>query len=262
MLSVVALWWLVVQAYATTFPATIEVDLIFPRNDTYAPTVLFPIVFAFQNPALAPSLDPGFELELFDISSPNLTAYSPTLDLAKTNFSGSNPMFVYTSITNLKAASYILAWEYSASNCTLNQNISGSVNIGGALRSNRVAFTIQSGVQVPDLTGGTTSCKNITNFAFNLTDTLEVAVPAQYDGRNSCAVVSDSQALVAGNPCAVQVGSGTASSISAALTATACLAVTPVVSCRPTSAALRVRDTALTGYMFVLGGIAAAFAGM
>jgi hypothetical protein len=51
----VVLLWVVVQADPTTFPATVEVDLIFPRNDTYAPSALFPIVFAFQNAALAPS---------------------------------------------------------------------------------------------------------------------------------------------------------------------------------------------------------------
>lgn len=31
----------------------LEVDLVFPHNDTYAPTEWFPIVFAFQNAELA-----------------------------------------------------------------------------------------------------------------------------------------------------------------------------------------------------------------
>lgn len=53
----------VARVGATTFPATVEVDLIFPRNDTYGPSVLFPIVFAIQNIALAPSLDPSIDFE-------------------------------------------------------------------------------------------------------------------------------------------------------------------------------------------------------
>ena len=30
-------------------PADLQVDLIFPRNETYAPTQLFPIVFGVNN---------------------------------------------------------------------------------------------------------------------------------------------------------------------------------------------------------------------
>ncbi|KAF1835103.1 hypothetical protein BDW02DRAFT_579077 [Decorospora gaudefroyi] len=35
-----------------------EVDLVFPRNETYAPTEIFPLIFAFQNSELAPLLKP------------------------------------------------------------------------------------------------------------------------------------------------------------------------------------------------------------
>jgi hypothetical protein len=258
----VVLLWVVVQADPTTFPATVEVDLIFPRNDTYAPSALFPIVFAFQNAALAPSLDPGFELDLWDLTSLNLTGYSPALDLAWTNFSGSDPKYVYTFVTHPKASSYRLEWAFGAGNCS---DQGGTVELGGGFRSNSVEFTIQNGAQPPDLVAATAgaSCSNMSHFAFNLTGTLDIAVPAQYDGRNTCAVFSDVQSLVAGNPCAVQVGSATASSISAALTATACVAVSPVVSCPPTkNVASGGRDTGFTGCMAVLGGLVAAFVAM
>ena len=36
-----------------TYPATVEFDVVFPLNDTYAPVALFPIVFAIQNPQAA-----------------------------------------------------------------------------------------------------------------------------------------------------------------------------------------------------------------
>ncbi|KAK3936205.1 hypothetical protein QBC46DRAFT_395595 [Diplogelasinospora grovesii] len=267
LLPVALLWAVVVQAGATTFPATVEVDLIFPRNDTYAPSALFPIVFAFQNAALAPSLDPGFDLTLWAVSGLNTTGYSPALDLAATNFSGSDPTYVYTYVTHLNAAddgtaaSYRLAWDFSAGNCS--DQGGGALKFGGGFRNNSIEFTIQSGAQAPDLVAATASaaasCSNISHFAFNLTDTLNVALPAQYDSRNTCAVFSDVQPLVAGNPCAVQVGTATASSISAALTATACAAVSPVVSCPSTNAAPGGQDT---GYTVVLGGIVAAFVAM
>jgi hypothetical protein len=107
---------LVVQTDPTTFPATVEVDLIFPRNNTYAPSALVPFVFTFQNAALAPSLDPGFDLELWDLTSPYNAGYSPVLDLAATNFSGSDPKYVCTYVTNLIASPYRLDWDFSAGN--------------------------------------------------------------------------------------------------------------------------------------------------
>lgn len=33
----------------TTYPTTVEVDLVFPRNETYAPLSDFPVIFAIQN---------------------------------------------------------------------------------------------------------------------------------------------------------------------------------------------------------------------
>ena len=214
-LQFILLW--AAQALATTFPATVEVDLIFPRNETYAPSDIFPLVFAFQNSALAPSLDPGFDLTIWDLNS-NLT-YDPSLALTNTNFSGSDPKFVYTSITNLPASKYRLVWDFGAGNCS---NIRGanSDRPAGGFRSNSIEFAVQSGAQQPDIAptaAEDASCSNITNFAFNLIDTQPVGSPSLYDGRNSCAIFSDTSPFVAGNPCAVKVSSQVASSISTAL---------------------------------------------
>lgn len=38
-------------------PADIQVDLVFPRNETYAPTQMFPTVFAIDNFDSATPLD-------------------------------------------------------------------------------------------------------------------------------------------------------------------------------------------------------------
>jgi hypothetical protein len=37
-------------ALGQTYPAIVEYDVIFPRNDTYAPVAVMPVVFAIQNP--------------------------------------------------------------------------------------------------------------------------------------------------------------------------------------------------------------------
>lgn len=265
LLHIVLLAAMQVGAGATNFPATVEVDLVFPRNDTYAPTALFPIVFAFQNAALAPSLDPGFDLTLWD--STFTTGQPLSLDLKNTNFS-SDPTYVYTYVTTLNttnsstAASYSLSWAFSAGNCS---ETNGAQTIGGGFRDNTVVFTIQSGAQQPDLVAATTetgsaSCANMSHFAFNLTGTLGVTQPAKYDGRDTCAVFSDVEPLVPGNPCAVQLSSATASSILVSLTASACKADQPVVSCESKSSAGRAWNTKSAGYMSMLAGLSAVIA--
>ncbi|KAL0466563.1 hypothetical protein QR685DRAFT_99617 [Neurospora intermedia] len=258
-LSAVLLWAMQVGAQAT-FPATVEVDLIFPRNDTYAPSTLFPIVFAFQNAALAPSLDPSLDLLLWDSTFSHADDY--TVKLKSTNFTN-EPTFVYTYISTLNTTadgaptSYMLSWELGARNC------SHFGVIGGGFRSLGVTFTIANGAPEPDLVGATANsalCTDASYFAFNLTGTVDV-YPAQYDGRNSCAVLSDVQPLVDGDPCAVHVDSATASSISAALTATACAdAVIPLVSC-PSKQNVAAADTK-TGFPAMLSGFVAALVAM
>ncbi|KAH8673383.1 hypothetical protein BX600DRAFT_433014 [Xylariales sp. PMI_506] len=39
-----------------TVPTIVEFDVVFPRNETYAPTDLLPIVFTLQNPNVSISL--------------------------------------------------------------------------------------------------------------------------------------------------------------------------------------------------------------
>ncbi|KAK4155344.1 hypothetical protein C8A00DRAFT_13646 [Chaetomidium leptoderma] len=36
----------------------LEVDLVFPRNETYAPPTYMPVIFAFRNPELARHVRP------------------------------------------------------------------------------------------------------------------------------------------------------------------------------------------------------------
>lgn len=196
---------------------------------------VFPIVFAFQNAALAPSLDPGFDLTIWD---PNgSTAHSPMLDLKWTNFTASDPTYVYRGINLTDGGAYRLVWSFGAGNCS---GEGGPVVIGGGFRGRSVDFTIENGAQQPDLMAATAgNVASCTHFAFNLTGTLDVPLGAHYDGRNTCAVFSDVNPLVAGDPCAVQVSSATASSISAALVATACAASRTGMSCPSSNVAPR-----------------------
>jgi hypothetical protein len=71
----------------------LEVDLVFPRNDTYAPTALFPVIIAFQNARLAPFLIPQLSLQITDVDDNYQTGVSPQYDMRWANFSSSEPYY-------------------------------------------------------------------------------------------------------------------------------------------------------------------------
>lgn len=49
---------------AQTYPAIVELDLVFPRNETYLPVYPFPMVFALRNPSAIWPFDFSFTSEL------------------------------------------------------------------------------------------------------------------------------------------------------------------------------------------------------
>ncbi|CAK7207077.1 hypothetical protein SEUCBS139899_009885 [Sporothrix eucalyptigena] len=240
-------------ATATTFPQTVEVDVVFPRNETYAPAAVFPVVFAFQNPALVPSLDPGFQLELWQNIAHNNSLALPDIDLGGVNFTNSTgPLYVYTYALNINTTNagadastqYNLAWSFSAGNCSASTTDSTeAASFGGGFVFNNVIFTIaKEGGVAPSIntTDADSSCKDLSYLAFNLTGTLTVPDPTrQWDGHASCAEFSDTMPTPAsGNPCAATADASVAASILAGATSSACAAATPAISCPSKSAAM------------------------
>jgi hypothetical protein len=250
----------------TTFPSTAEVDLFFPLNQTYSPTPLFPIVFGLQNAPLFPSLDPSFELLLWNFTlgyGINATSYSPSVSLSATNFTRAETAFAYGFVANLSTGYYSLVWSFTSANCS---DADGVFVDNGGTRSHGVQFTIQDGAPVVDIAAPLTSdeCAGIEHFAFNVTGTLEVPDPGLYDGTDTCAVLNGTTALVEGNPCAVSIGAAAASSIEAQITSTACSGLSPVVSCAPSAMTTKKSDAG-GRYgpggmgMVVLGGLMAGY---
>jgi hypothetical protein len=234
-----------------TFPATVEIDLVFPRNDTYAPTALLPIVFAFQNSALAASLVPGITLSLVDLAQPNVTFTTPHVDLLHANFSsGQEPTYVYGFVGGLNRTNggnggvqYALGIDLATGNCTTP---TGEGQQYSFIRTDKsVVFTVAPGGQAIDLTASNPqTCKDIFHVAYNLSNTLNYSIPNQVNGlinqapsSNTCAELSSTQPLVDGNPCAVSVSPAAASSISASIKATDCNASVPFGNCTSAAAA-------------------------
>ena len=59
------------ESTAIMYPATVEFDVVFPDNGTYAPASVFPIIFAVQNVAAAwPSTALSIQWSLVKLGTP------------------------------------------------------------------------------------------------------------------------------------------------------------------------------------------------
>lgn len=234
-----------------SFPSTVEFDLVFPRNETYAPSPLFPFIFAVQNPQLAAALNPSIWFQTFRTDDYDSTITSYEIDLSAANFSESNPYFTYkgTKAFHKTEGIWVIAWEAAAGNCSYGSGVDGAIGFSVSRPGRSITFTIQKGGRQPDMVAATKEdvCgMNSTSSArtFNLTDVIDLTKVdafsklsiqgSPFKGRDSCAVLSPSQPHPRANPCAVKVSSDMAVSISAKLTASACNGDPhPVVTCPP-----------------------------
>ncbi|PYH88502.1 hypothetical protein BO71DRAFT_403796 [Aspergillus ellipticus CBS 707.79] len=181
-----------------------EVDLIFPRNETYSPQALMPIVFALQNPTLAVTLGAsiswnmwegnnqtspgsilGGELELVMTDTPFVTRFFNTIDYP-------DGLWTFT-------------WNLQLYNCSQDEDNPANSNLVSV--NNPSVFTVSPSGQAPNLTASTVpgTCGAIEAYAFNVT--------LSEDG---CGYLGPTPST---NPCAVTVNPSAASSIAADATA-------------------------------------------
>ncbi|KIM97153.1 hypothetical protein OIDMADRAFT_147705 [Oidiodendron maius Zn] len=213
---------------AQTYPATVEFDVVFPLNDTYAPAALFPIVFAIQNPQASVPLTLSIEWYLGRVGSSGDWLAGGFGDLPWINFS-TNPYFVVMSTTTLNNTEgvFSLLWTLYSGNCSESL---GGTKLGSGVASNHTRFTIKNGAQQPSLVTSSDTCP-AQNVTFNVTGTLPVSGAAEYGERDICAVVAEEPPPPA-NPCAIQVDDVMASSMSAILP---CVTAYPIWSGNCTS---------------------------
>ncbi|KAI0809652.1 hypothetical protein GGR55DRAFT_648732 [Xylaria sp. FL0064] len=208
-----ALWvlptisWFCLAISAVTYPTTIEFDSVFPRNNTYSPVDLMPIMFSVQNSSVASSL--GFVvtwvLAIADDDDQYISQDSGRIDLAFADYRDSDPYFAihYTNLRKIEGI-YRMTWSLDADYCHANSS-HASVN--------NFTFTIKKGAKEPDLVAST------------LPDTCQTiqSVPFTKSEAGTCPVLGG-----APNPCALNITQERASSISAAITESACMPDNPM----------------------------------
>ncbi|KAL5045694.1 hypothetical protein BDW71DRAFT_198181 [Aspergillus fruticulosus] len=209
---------------ASITPGVTEVDLIFPRNESYSPSPLTPIIVTIQNPSLLSSLNPeiSYYIEQQNVNTKESVSTSGSVQLSNTNYITSDPYFPYWSTGDLNIeGSFMLAWELQINNCSYSPQ-SNALNFGyfGSCR-HQLYFSTKNGTSSPDFVAATEddTCNQSQAQAVQVPDLLEVP-PTRTWGAPSCAATVGPSPTP--SPCKIKFDSTAAASISAALTSSAC----------------------------------------
>ncbi|KAH8880846.1 hypothetical protein GQ53DRAFT_832860 [Thozetella sp. PMI_491] len=202
---------LLVRSAVATLPVTIEVDLIFPRNDTYAPVAPMPIVWAVQGADGIPPLPHIIYWVIYDEHGRSIHP-NPPLNLKNSSFTTS-PYFAvaYTDGMNVTEGTWTLQWKWDMERCNNETNPHGFGSIGAV--ENTLVFSTRNGAKQPDIQPSDSRSCGSGPPALNITDINPVnGVDATFEQVFNCPVVAN--ATVPANPCRVQVDAATASNLS------------------------------------------------
>jgi hypothetical protein len=216
-------------------PGVVEVDLVFPRNDTYTFSESMPVVFAVQNPYLADFLQFRLSYEIWNSSiypgRNGLPEVAATLDLQNVSLSSENPYFAHHSLPGLserrdfpRDGQWILVWSLWWANCSdaTTQTWAWSpYDTFGISDGGNVEFTIKYGDQTLDLVVATSSQRQCPpnsghgklGVAINVTGQTKLLDPSR-NSFTGCAILAPSPTPTP-RPCQVSVDAATAASMSA-----------------------------------------------
>ncbi|KAI0968043.1 hypothetical protein F4678DRAFT_464945 [Xylaria arbuscula] len=214
-----------------TYPGVVELDVVFPRNDTYAPVHLLPIVFAIQNSPAAVDLalqlvwtinphegtDSDGDSGSISLTTPNNT--DPFYAGSLTSATDSNTYYAiaYSSSTAAEGV-YSLIWNLDVFNCSQD----APPTPAGFDPHGYIEFTLTNGTQQPNLVASTSphNCHAIPNQVLNVTGTLTLQEDNLDDPFITCGVLGEP--VPTGNPCASSLTEDQADNITALITSAWC----------------------------------------
>ncbi|KAK4038346.1 hypothetical protein C8A01DRAFT_17577 [Parachaetomium inaequale] len=219
------------QNITVSYPVTVEFDLVFPRNDTYAPAPVFPVVFAVQNLPEA-AVSSSLYLDWYLTRAQGEYLETGRVDFDRVNAS-SNPYFVvgWTGKINSteSADTYTLLWSFRHPNCSLGM-FGSATDFDSSEYQDFITFTVAAGGKQPDFAADRDTCPT-RHATFEQTGTLPAAGTTwnNYNSaRDVCGVLATSPPPA--NPCAAKINDAAASSILAELTTSACAHSPPALS--------------------------------
>ncbi|KAI1735374.1 hypothetical protein F4680DRAFT_435695 [Xylaria scruposa] len=222
-----------VAANAPQYPTTLEVDIVFPRNDTYAPVDVFPLVIAIQNNSLSQFLD--FDMVLLWTIISHVDNHSTVVDSGsfETNPPTSDDQrYLVSAATKLNSTEgrFSFYWNLAVNNCSIaNVNANGTSTIDTLHidYSTETYFTLQNDAQRPDLIAATSpdTCASMEAIVVNITGHTRIPGVSPIPGLSpeeqlQCPIIRN--ATVPPTPCSVRLNQTQAAVISASATVVAC----------------------------------------
>ncbi|KAK8131379.1 hypothetical protein PG984_007817 [Apiospora sp. TS-2023a] len=213
---------------ASPTSGVIELDLAFPRNQTYAPAARLPIVFGYQNPELATALNARVSFVVWNLDDMRNSVVTSSFDLGQAaNLSSRDPFLQYEYFPGFEAEGrWLLTWTVGWDNCTKDslELTNTGKRITHQTTTQSVRFATKDSAPEIDLAAATDNkdCPQEMGLAFDVTATLKVPSWAKGDwsGGDQCAKVAES--MPKPSPCRVQIDAAAASSMAASMTAKAC----------------------------------------
>ncbi|KAJ5320645.1 hypothetical protein N7508_000928 [Penicillium antarcticum] len=219
--------WLLVAGIGTVFAVSdiLEVNLVFPQNDTYAPNDSFPIVFAFRNSERARYLNPSLEYLLWDENGDE--ALPVRHELRWVNWTDQDTYFAYKYSRSLRRESFWkVLWTLSWDSCAEDSTQYGSKVVYNTT-TKATWFTTKNSAPKLDPIAATANrtCLGQSGVAINVSDRTMYIPGEGWSGgqytNHTCAVVAASPTPTT-NPCRSQIGNATVASMEASLKAWHC----------------------------------------
>jgi hypothetical protein len=244
-LTTSALWLCVLANLAAAQSGIFEVDLVFPRNGTWSPSSITPIVFAVQQPQLGALVQSGmiqWTLRQYGNSSDAAGTYGQINFKPNSPSSNSYLATGYTNFTSGIEDDWVFRWQFSTRNCSLITPDNALTSFTSSSQGRSVAFRTSKSAPAlnMDMALSLESCGDSRNIAYNVT---AIQTPPATDINSpipsACAVLGV-PALVTGTPCAVTIDAAASSSASAAISYSACQAtstscVSPSATTKPSA---------------------------
>ncbi|KAI8946256.1 hypothetical protein F4801DRAFT_565162 [Xylaria longipes] len=221
-----------VAAKVPHYPTTLEVDVVFPRNDTYAPADAFPLVMAIQNNFLSQFLE--FDMVLlwviFHVDNQSISIDAGSFETSPPAYDDQRYLVSATTKLNSTEGRFALYWKLGVNNCSIaNVNANGTSTVDNLYTnySNETYFTLQNAAQPPDLVAATSpdTCASMAATVLNITGYTPRPGISPIPGlppeeQLQCPVLRN--ATVSPTPCSVRLNQTQAASISASATVVAC----------------------------------------
>jgi hypothetical protein len=217
----------------------VELDMVFPRNETYPTLQRLPVVFAIRNPALSQNLNivTTFIVERASSDQSEVVGWGE-YDMRSINTTSNDTHFEYPDFLRFyEEGTWMISWNMKWSSCTMkgqfNRHPDEQTTTPNTWQGAPIIFTTRNSTQNLDLVAAT-SKKNCSGrgkkSGFTIDIIGELNVNETYEGHlsDTCAAVPVKEEILEPCPdyltdsCQFELDSSTASRISTATAALPC----------------------------------------